>query len=254
MKFSFKQVVTVLIAFVIGILMSETITDELLVIEKVRQALESSTLWTPMSAIASFTAAGIALYVAIIGWKKAEKARQEDKEEAERIKKYDYWIQQALDADIAYLHFHHLSRNARSVAYTKFGTPEFSKIKFQEVYDAWGASLLNERFSASIIAFRNWSNSSFTDDMEIRLNALVAYHYNSPNPPFEYALHAWQDITILLELASEISYLRLHECRSKANAIYNHSQDSDSLKAVKETKKEIESLIQQYAKSELSQK
>lgn len=239
MKYSFKQIILILSVFLIGIFTSELISHEPLIYKAIQEAIALdgswSTIWTAFTGLATLGTAIVAFYTSRAVWKKTEEA-----------KRYDHWIQQSLDANIAYLHFHHLSRNARSVAHTKFGTHEFSKIKFQEVYDAWGASLLNERFSASIIAFRNWPNSSFTDDMEINLNALVSYHHSTPNPPFEYALRSWKDITTLLELVSEIAYLRLHVCRSKAEAVYHQPSDEDSLRAVEETTKEIESLIQEY--------
>lgn len=239
MKYSFKQTALMLSAFLIGVFTSDLISHEPLICNAIQGVIALngswSTIWTAFAGLATLGTAMVAIYTSKVGWKKTEKA-----------KSYEFWRQQAVDANISYLHFHHLSRNARSVAHTNFGTPEFSKIKFQEVYDAWGASLLNERFSASIIEFRNWPNSSFTDDMEIRLNALVSYHQSPQNHSFEYALRSWKDITTLLELASEIAYLRIHDCQSKAKAVYHQLPDEDSLRAVEETTKEIESLIQEY--------
>lgn len=236
MKFSFKQVATTLIAFMLGILTSETITDQQLIIETVRIAWESSTFWTAFTGAVTLASVLIALYIAREGWDKSEKARV-----------YEFWRQKALDADIAYLHFYHLSRSAILVTHTRFKeTPEFEKVKFKEVYDSWGASLLNERIAGSIIKFRNWPNTSFTDDMEIRLNSLVLFHNSTNTISPEAVNRTWQDITLLLQAAAEISHIHLLECRDKADAAYNRPPDKDREQAINESKKEIKKIIQEY--------
>lgn len=216
MRISYRTLIGLIVTLLVGIFIG------FLIVKKELLTFHSDKgLWEAVGAVGSIFAIVIALTIAIIGWIKSDKARVEDKLEAERARQEERRQKDIESAKIAFCHFRRLSRiatllSSKSHAAFKTGQGQ-AKHKIEEIYEGWKyANTSHDCVSSIIFADRKASElvdqSDLIDTFEQILQVAISGGYLSDEKIEKGVSSQLLDvITDALYAFKELSYLYILE-------------------------------------------